>query len=70
MNESERMDRDIAGIQKKINEGVPEAVAKTSYAHQMGAKTGPKGVLNDFKEHKRIEYHNKQVDKAHREAGT
>eukprot|EP00619_Florenciella_sp_RCC1007_P010333 CAMPEP_0205909152 /NCGR_PEP_ID=MMETSP1325-20131115/3679_1 /ASSEMBLY_ACC=CAM_ASM_000708 /TAXON_ID=236786 /ORGANISM="Florenciella sp., Strain RCC1007" /LENGTH=364 /DNA_ID=CAMNT_0053275423 /DNA_START=109 /DNA_END=1203 /DNA_ORIENTATION=+ len=68
MNESERMDRDIADIQKKIEAGMPEAVAKTSYAHQMGAKTGPKGVLNDYKEHKRIEAHNRQVDKMHREA--
>mmetsp|Transcript_32371 Transcript_32371/g.85050 ORF Transcript_32371/g.85050 Transcript_32371/m.85050 type:complete len:368 (+) Transcript_32371:241-1344(+) len=68
MNESQRMERDVADLQRKIAAGMPETVAKTSYAHQMGAKTGPKGVLNDYKEHKRIEAHNKQVDKLHREA--
>lgn len=47
---------------------IPQPVAQSAYARQHGAQTGPKGVLNDYRQHQREEWADKQAAQQHREA--
>lgn len=47
---------------------VPEPLAKNAYARQTGAKTGPKGVLADYKQHREDEFEHKLFEERYRQA--
>lgn len=53
---------------KTLQNGVPETVAKTAYARSHGHRTGPKGVLEDYREHQRQQWAQHQAEAAEREA--
>lgn len=59
---------DFSKMQQLADDGVPEPVRNSSYVKARGGRTGPKGVIEDYKEHKKAEAEQREYDEAFRNA--